>query len=122
MAWKEAYGTFNLAFSGDIKMDTASILKSIFDSNPYKSFLEDLSPMALKGIGIVNATGRVLGVTSTATRLYNLGADIMDGDGRVEMKNVADAGISVGSLFIKSNAIGFTVSAGWLLIKGEFYE
>ena len=36
--------------------------------------------------------------------------------------NIADAAINIGSLFIKSNVVGFAVSAGWLIIKGDFGE
>ena len=52
--------------------------------------------------------------------MYNLYMDFADGGGNVNLANVADARVSLAVLFIRSNVAGFAVSAGWLLIRGEF--
>ena len=50
-------------------------------------------------------------ITQAGVSLGNLYTDLTDGDGQVSTSSILDAGISLGSLFIRSNAIGFAVSA-----------
>lgn len=82
--------------------------------------LADLSLTNMRGVGIVNAAGKLLGISSAYFAADALLTDLNDGDGQASALHWADAGISIGSLFIKSNLVGFAVSGGWLLIKGEF--
>ena len=121
LAWKEFYSTLaNL--STDTRVDAKTILNAVFDSNPFKTIVNDLSLQNLRGVGIINAAGKVLGVTSAFSSGLALIADLTDGDDHVSPVVVADAVISIGALAIKSNIVGFAISGGWLLIKGEFEE
>lgn len=114
LAWKEAYSGANLAFTG--RLDTATVLNNIVTRDVFG----DLNLENLKGVGIVNAAGKLLGISSAYFAMETLVTDLNDGDGSASTLHWADAGISVGSLFIKSNVVGFAVSGGWMLIKGEF--
>ncbi|GLU55564.1 hypothetical protein [Dyadobacter frigoris] len=114
LAWKETYSVANLAFAG--RLNTATVLNNIVTLD----VLGDLNLENLKGVGIVNAAGKVLGISSAAFAVGTLVADLNDGDRSASALHWADAGISVGSLFLKSNLVGFAVSGSWLLIKGEF--
>ena len=120
LAWKEGYAFANSAFQGEVTANT--LLASILDKTPLQSLVDDVSLQNFKGIAIVNAAGRVLGVTSAATSMYNLYWELTDNKPGVSNLVIADAVISVGSLVVKSNVVGFAISAGWLLIKGNFEE
>jgi hypothetical protein len=121
LAFNEVYTTMSNAIFSDILVNTNTLIKDIFDTNPIGTLLDDLkAPGAFKGIALLSNAGKVLGVTGAFSSIYNLGVDMTDGDGQVSMVNVADAAISVGSLFVKSNVVGLGVSMGWLLIKGDF--
>ncbi|MFB5945716.1 hypothetical protein [Albibacterium profundi] len=120
LAFSTAYTTLEAWRLGGVPTNTNDFLKNALESNPVRGLIDDLqSASKFNGIAILSTAGRVLGATQAVESLTNLGVDILDGGG-VSMMNVADAAISVGSLFIKSNLIGVTVSFGWLLIKGEF--
>jgi hypothetical protein len=114
LAWKETYSAANLAFAG--RLDTATVLSNIVTNDA----LGDLSLSNMKGVGIVNAAGKLLGISSAYFAADALITDLRDGDGQASALHWADAGISIGSLFLKSNLVGFAVSGSWLLIKGEF--
>ena len=121
LAWKEFYSTLG-GLSTNTRVDAKTILNAVFDSNPFKTIVNDLSPQNLRGVGIINAAGKVLGITSAFNSGLALIADLTDGDDHVSPVVVADAVISIGALAIKSNIVGFAISGGWLLIKGEFEE
>ena len=121
LAWNNFYGVLDAARLGNLNYSAAAVVKEIFESNLAQSMINDLQgSFQFKGIALLSTAGRILGITQAGVNLNTLITDLTDGDGQVSMVNVLDAGISVGSLFIKSNAVGFAVSAGWLLVKGEF--
>jgi len=120
LAFDEFYTTLDAARTGDVAVDANSLIKNVIDNNPYGSFVDDIrAATKFNGVAILSTAGKVLGVTQAIGSVGTLADDILDGNG-VSMVNVADAAINVGSLFIKSNIVGATVSFGWLLIKGEF--
>lgn len=107
------------AFDGIIKTDMHSVIQEVFEKKPVQSLFSSLQGEGVfKGLAVVDKVGKVLGIASAAESLIKVGVDLYD-DGDV---NVADAAVSVGSLFLKSNIVGFAVSGGWMLIKGEFED
>ena len=119
-AWKEFYGVLGTINTNTV-VNMKTVLEAVFDANPLGSVIDELRPENLKGIGILSAAGKVLGVTGAVTSVATLYYDYQD-DGHIETINLVDAGMSCGALFIKSNIAGFVISGGWLLIKGEFFE
>lgn len=119
LAFKELYVDVGKAILDSKPINTNTLVKNIFDSNPFSTIVKDLSaPGAFKGIALINNVGKVFGVTGAISSFSTLVADYQ-ADGKVDMVNVVDLGINVGSLAIKSNIVGLGISAGWLLIKGE---
>lgn len=116
LTFGEYYTTMRDAIFSGTPINTNDLIKNIFDTNPIDSVVADLKgAWGFKGMAILSLTGKVLGYTQAYDSLDTLVTDMQDGD--VSMVNIADAAISVGSLCIKSNAVGLAVSAGWLLIK-----
>lgn len=121
LAFNQVYTTLGDAIFSNTPVSTNMLIKDILDRTPVNTFIEEFQlAKKLDGIAIIGVTGKLLGVTGAALSLNTLYNDIFDGNGRVEIENVADAAISVGSLFIKSNVVGLAVSAGWLIIQGDF--
>ena len=119
LAFNEFYANMSTAIFSSTPVTANDLLKNIFDNNPAGSFMDDLRAVQqFKGIAILSLTGKLLGYSQAYDSLGTLKDDILDGGG-VSAVNVADAAISVGSLFIKSNVVGLAVSGGWLLIKGQ---
>jgi len=117
MAAPEAYATLDMARLGTLALDARGIAKNIFDTNPvetFKNLIGDVKNM--KGLAILDAGGKALGVWAAVDSAYTLYEDIADG-GDFNYMNLADATVNVGSLFVKSNLVGITVSLGWMVIK-----
>jgi len=125
LAFNEYYTKIGDAIFSDIPVvvNSNTLIKSVFDASALTSTLKNELELASKldGLAIISITGKVLGITGAAMSIKNLYDDYQD-DGNVSMENVVDVGISVGSLFIKSNVVGIAVSGGWMLIKGDFGE
>ncbi|RQO73766.1 hypothetical protein DBR40_13230 [Pedobacter sp. KBW01] len=123
LAFNSFYNTLDAARLGQLPLEAKDIVHNLLQSNPGSALIDDIKAAgSLNGVAVLSAAGKVLGFTQAGVSLYNLYQDIADDDGTVSMVNVADAVISVGSLFIKSNILGATVSMGWLIIKGAIDE
>ena len=120
LAWNNFYNFLDAARLGRLEYSAAAVIREVVDTNVVQTLMTDLKAASeFKGVGILSSAGKLLGITSAANSLITLGIDIFDGGG-IDTMNIVDAGISMGSLVIKSNAVGFAVSAGWLLVRGEF--
>ena len=128
LAWNEFYTTIQNVGPNTV-VNTNTLLQNIIEFAPIESAKADWANVQQwKGIAIMNTAGRILGVTSAIGSTYKLVDDIFfdelpgNQEGSVSALNVADAAISVGSLLVKSNAVGFVIAGGWMLIKGEFED
>jgi len=117
LASNEAYTTLDMARLGNLPLDARSIAKNIFETTPvetFKNLYDDIKQ--IKGIAILDAAGKALGIWAAAESVGKVIDDIADG-GDFNYMNLADATVNVGSLFIKSNVVGISVSLGWMVIK-----
>jgi hypothetical protein len=107
------------AFDGNLKTDLRSVINEIVERPNFKELFSSLQGEGVfKGLAVLDKVGKVLGVVGALESGLNLYNDIKDGhlDNPVLL---ADAAVNFGSLFLRSNIVGFAVSGGWMLIKGE---
>ena len=121
LAWQEFYVNANKLANGSLNTNISSIMQGVFqNATSLKSdVLSLLSSEGYQGIKIIDSAGKILGVAGVVDSSVNLYRDIMDG-GNFSWMNLADFGVNVGSVAIKSNIVGFTISAGWLVIKSYY--
>jgi len=122
-SWNDFAIVGQRAFDGTIRTDLRSVVQEIFETKPVQSLFSSLQGEGVfKGLAVVDKVGKVLGIASAAESLYKVGKDLA-ADGDIDnWLDVTDATVSVGSLFLKSNIVGFAVSGGWMLIKGEIED
>jgi|GEM_PF-6303655 len=98
------------------------LVDDVIDKNPLASMWDDLKGVGkFKGVAILNTAGHILGVVGVAEGLMNI-KDKYDAGIDPSLTDWLDLGVSVGSMFIKSNAVGMAVSFGWMVIKGNFED
>lgn len=121
LAWQEFYVNANKLANGNLNTNITSIMKDVFhNSTSLKSdVLSLISTEGYQGIKIVDSAGKILGIAGVVDSSVNLYNDIMNG-GDFSWMNLADFGVNIGSLAIKSNIVGFSISAGWLVVKSYF--
>ncbi len=102
-------GTLNTTWNG--------VVNATVDRNLIGSVAEDLQNIGnLKGVGILNLAGKVIGIAGAIQSVSSAYTQYQTID-TICLRSWIDMSISIGSVFIKSNVVGFGVSAGWLILK-----
>lgn len=120
IGFHDFYTTLDTWRTGSQPTNIGEVVSNIVDRNLVNSMWDDLKGASkFKGVAILNTAGHILGVVGVAQGLGKIATKYAKNQSP-SAADWLDLGVSVGSMFIRSNAVGMAVSFGWMIVKGDF--